>query len=203
MSLLERPPRGLDWTQNDYEQMAAPANLLAGPPRLNNAELYKFEIGGGLDEARRGKGSACIRLLAGDECAGPDDRGAYEQARVLHIGNRVAGDAPDFHVDCDCAASPLELWDHLAIKLVMNTVSTATMCRMNRVIGNCMVWVSPSNKKLIDRGTRLVSRFTGQGYDQACHALFRALEEIDRRRDRGEEVPSPVAAAIQQHHGTA
>ena len=196
MSLLERPPGGLDWTQNDYEQMA-------GPPRLNNAELYKFEIGGGLDEARRGKGSACIRLLAGDECAGPDDRGAYEQARVLHIGNRVAGDAPDFHVDCDCAASPLELWDHLAIKLVMNTVSTATMCRMNRVIGNCMVWVSPSNKKLIDRGTRLVSRFTGQGYDQACHALFRALEEIDRRRDRGEEVPSPVAAAIQQHHGTA
>jgi N-acetylmuramic acid 6-phosphate etherase len=203
VSILGRSPRGLTWTRKDYEEMKAPPNLLAEPPTLNNAELYKFEIGCVLDEQRSGKGSACIRLLAADECAGPDDRLAYDQGRVLHIGNRVAGDAPDFHVDCDCAASPLELWDHLAVKLVMNTVSTATMCRMNRVIGNCMVWVSPSNKKLIDRGTRLVSRFTGQGYEEACHALFRALEDIDKRRERGEEVPSPVAAAIQQHHETA
>ena len=86
--------------------MKAPPNLLTEPPTLNNAGLYKFEIGCTLDEQRSGEGSACIRLLAGDECAGPDDRLAYEQARVLHIGNRVAGDAPDFHVDCDCTASP-------------------------------------------------------------------------------------------------
>ena len=40
----------------------------------------------------------------------------------------------------------------MAIKLVLNTLSTATMARMGRVMGNAMVWVSPSNKKLIDRG---------------------------------------------------
>jgi N-acetylmuramic acid 6-phosphate etherase len=102
------------------------------------------------------------------------------------------------HVPCDLPSSPLRLWEHLAIKLILNTLSTATMVRMDRVVGNAMVWVSPSNKKLIDRGCRLISQETGCTYEHACEVLHEAMEEITRRSKTGEEVPSPVALAIER-----
>ena len=86
------------------------------------------------------------------------------------------------HILCDLPASPLRLWEHLAIKLILNTLSTATMVRLGRVIGNAMVWVSPSNKKLIDRGCRLIAQQTGCTYEHACEVLHEAIEEIGRRR---------------------
>ena len=92
----------------------------------------------------------------------------------------------------------MRLWEHLAIKLILNTLSTATMVRMGRVIGNAMVWVSPSNKKLIDRGCRLIAQQTGCTYEHACEVLHEAIEEIGRRVQAGEEVPSPVALAIER-----
>ena len=85
------------------------------------------------------------------------------------------------HVPCDVPASPLRLWEHLAIKLILNTLSTATMVRMGRVIGNAMVWVSPSNKKLIDRGCRLIVHQTGCTYEHACEVLHEAIEEVAER----------------------
>ncbi len=102
------------------------------------------------------------------------------------------------HIACDLPASPLRLWEHLAIKLILNTLSTATMVRMGRVIGNAMVWVSPSNKKLIDRGCRLIVHQTGCTYEHACEVLHEAMDEVAGRAQRGEEVPSPVALAIER-----
>ena len=75
--------------------------------------------------------------------------------------------------------------------------STATMCRMARVLGNAMVWVSPSNKKLVDRGCRLITQVTDCTYEQACIRLFHAIEQVDALRSQGKEVPSPVAMAIE------
>ena len=61
-----------------------------------------------------------------------------------------------------------------------------------------MVWVSPSNKKLIDRGCRLIVNQTGCAYARACEVLHEAMEEVAERAKRGEEIPSPVAMAIQR-----
>ena len=46
----------------------------------------------------------------------------------------------------------------VAVKLVMNALSTCTMVRLGRVMGNYMIWVVPSNLKLIDRATRYISK---------------------------------------------
>ena len=70
------------------------------------------------------------------------------------------------------------------------------MVRMDRVIGNAMVWLSPSNKKLIDRGSRLISQQMDCSYEQACIALHEAMEEVQAGQKQGKEVPSPVAFAI-------
>jgi N-acetylmuramic acid 6-phosphate etherase len=95
----------------------------------------------------------------------------------------------------------LQLWHHLAVKLILNTLSTATMVRMGRVIGNAMVWLSPSNKKLIDRGSRLIAQQAECSYEQACIALHEAMEEVESGQRQAQEVPSPVALAIEQLQG--
>jgi N-acetylmuramic acid 6-phosphate etherase len=94
--------------------------------------------------------------------------------------------------------TPLQLWKHLAVKLVLNTLSTATMARMDRVIGNAMVWLSPSNKKLIDRGCRLIVQTTGCTYERACYVLHETMADIAQPPVSGEAPPSPVAEAIQR-----
>ena len=71
------------------------------------------------------------------------------------------------------------------------------MALMGRVVGNAMIWLSPSNKKLIDRGSRLISQLTGCSYEQACIELHKTLEEVELRLQKAEEVPSPVALAIE------
>ena len=124
----------------------------------------------------------------------------YKKTAALIVGSIDVVPPTDeiFKFPCDLAESPLQLWHHLAVKLILNTLSTATMVRMDRVIGNAMVWLSPSNKKLIDRGSRLITQQTGCSYEQACIALHEAMEEVESGQRQGKEVPSPVALAIEQ-----
>ena len=203
--LLQREPRGLEWGRDVYEKMNAPANLKARPPRLDNAEIHKFMIGNEPDPSRTDAAdSALVVVGVGDEehmiRAALERFGSqYKKTAALIVGQTDAAEASDetFRFPCTLSDSPLQLWHHLAVKLVLNTLSTATMVRMDRVIGNAMVWLSPSNKKLIDRGSRLIAQQTGCSYEQACIALHKALEEVTSGQRQGKEVPSPVALAIE------
>jgi len=205
-SLLQRDPRGLNWGREVYEQLNVPANLRAAPPRLDNTEIHKFMVGNEPDASRTdAPDSALIAISAGDET--PRLTGAalsrfgsqYRRTAAIVVGPPDAAVAADvtFEFPCSLEDSPLQLWHHLAVKLVLNTLSTATMVRMGRVIGNAMVWVSPSNKKLIDRGSRLIAQQTGCMYERACIALHEAMEKVESERRRGKEVISPVALAIE------
>ena len=88
------------------------------------------------------------------------------------------------------------MYDRLALKLVLNTVSTATMARLGRVSSNWMVYVEATNKKLVDRATRLVAELAGVDYRTACHALFETIEELAQTVKPDQERPSPVALTI-------
>jgi len=204
--LLQRETRGLDWGRDVYERMNAPENLKARPPRLDNAEIHKFMIGNEPDPSRTDAAdSALVVVGVGNEehmiRAALERFGLeYKKTAAFIIGPADAAGVTDetFRFPCTLADSLLQLWHHLAVKLVLNTLSTATMVRMDRVIGNAMVWLSPSNKKLIDRGCRLIAQQTGCSYEQACIALHEALEEVTSGQRQGKEVPSPVALAIEQ-----
>ncbi len=54
-----------------------------------------------------------------------------------------------------------------ATKLILNTLSTATMIRMGKVLDHCMVDVAPTNKKLRARASRIISQLTGQDSAQS------------------------------------
>ncbi len=206
-ALLQREPRGLNWQRRIYEQLKSPPGLQAQPPKLNNSEIYKFMIGKEPDPSRtNAPDSALVVITAGCETDiltqtalqkfGPQ----YKKTAALFVGLMDAAPpaGETFQFPYNLIDSPLQLWHHLAVKLILNTLSTATMVRMDRVIGNAMVWLSPSNKKLIDRGSRLIAQQTECSYEQACITLHEAMEEVESGQRQGKEVPSPVALAIER-----
>jgi len=205
--MLQREPRGLEWGPAVYKQLNAPSILQADPPRLNNAELFKFRIGNEPDPTRANAvDSALVVISVGTQIDHLSRNclerfgNQYKKTAAMTIGPAAAASDTDdlFQFRCDLPDSPLQLWHHLAVKLILNTISTATMVRMGRVIDNAMVWLSPSNKKLIDRGSRLISQQTGCSYEQACITLHQTMDEVESRSQQDKETPSPVALAIER-----
>ena len=90
----------------------------------------------------------------------------------------------------------------VAVKLVMNALSTCTMVRLGRVMGNTMVWVVPSNLKLIDRATRYIAQLTSLGYEPANRLLFEVIEYVEPRMKADQAYPPVVGMAVlRARHG--
>jgi N-acetylmuramic acid 6-phosphate etherase len=84
----------------------------------------------------------------------------------------------------------------VAVKLVMNALSTCTMVRLGRVMGNYMIYVVPSNLKLIDRATRYIERLTGLVYEPANRLLFEVIEYVEPRMKSDRAYPPVVGMAV-------
>ena len=54
------------------------------------------------------------------------------------------------------------------------------------------------NKKLIDRGTRLIAELAGLSYEEACLRLHETMEEVEPRQRLTRDAPSPVALALER-----
>jgi len=57
-------------------------------------------------------------------------------------------------------------------KMILNMITTSVMIQLGRVKGNKMVNMQLSNKKLVDRGSRMVSEELGMEYEQAKRLLL-------------------------------
>jgi N-acetylmuramic acid 6-phosphate (MurNAc-6-P) etherase len=84
----------------------------------------------------------------------------------------------------------------VAVKLVLNALSTCTMVRLGRVMGNFMVWVVPSNLKLIDRATRYISQLADLNYATANRLLFEVLAYVEPRMKADQAYPPVVGMAV-------
>lgn len=58
-------------------------------------------------------------------------------------------------------------------KMILNMISTSVMIQLGRVKGNRMVNMQLTNKKLVDRGTRMVMDYTQLPYDEANALLLK------------------------------
>lgn len=67
-----------------------------------------------------------------------------------------------------------------ATKLILNTLSTGVMVRLGRVKGNSMVYMKPTNKKLLDRAVRMVMTHSGKDYDACKEAVLKADGDINK-----------------------
>jgi len=59
-----------------------------------------------------------------------------------------------------------------------------------------MIYVVPSNLKLIDRATRYVSRLTGLSYEDSCRLLFEVIEYVEPRMQSDQAYPPVVGLAV-------
>lgn len=84
----------------------------------------------------------------------------------------------------------------LGVKMSLNALSTCTLVRMGRVMGNIMIWVVPSNLKLIDRSTRYISQLAEVSYEDACRMLFEVIEYVSPRMQAGQAYPAPVGVSV-------
>jgi N-acetylmuramic acid 6-phosphate etherase len=55
------------------------------------------------------------------------------------------------------------------------------MGKLGRILGNWMIQVNATNKKLVDRATRIISELGGISYEEACIELHKTL--ADQRMD--------------------
>ncbi|HBL76834.1 MAG: hypothetical protein A2W90_23010 [Bacteroidetes bacterium GWF2_42_66] len=205
--VLGRPVRCLEWTSDLYRQMGVPDSLASAPPQLDKTQIVKFHIGNEEDLSRLSRTpNRAINILGSREV----ENASYSEYKTafnrctekfqgrtsLLVGN--SSEPADFRISCTPVPSALNLMDHMAIKLVLNTVSTGTMILMGRVTSNWMSWVEVSNKKLRDRGIRLISELCEVDYREACYALHETLEEMKTLDFTNQERPSPVQYTIRK-----
>ncbi len=200
---MNRPLRCLEWDSDLYMSMGAPEKVLTAPPRINKTELLKFQVGnenwcdrlsGSNDAAvliTMSNGRTNAELLRTLDVL-PEE---FKIRRQLAVGEKNTG---DWHVYCHLPDAPLQLISHMAIKLVLNTVSTGIMARLGRISGNWMSYVDVSNKKLIDRAIRLISEIGQVTYERACEELFAAVEELEQNTPVSSERVSTVQYVLKK-----
>ena len=201
--MMRRRPRCLEFTSEDAKSLGMPQNFIDNPPLIKYADLITYMIGNEpAPERIEGYArAAAVVLRFGDDT--PDyiaaaDRlaSAWPERRDFFLGRSIEQSNNPNNRTIPISSSPLEIWRHLAVKLVFNCLSTGTMAAMGRIAGNWMSWVSMSNKKLIDRCIRLVAELGHVGYEEAAQRIFAAQEWVQAQDWSKAEESSPVQVAL-------
>jgi N-acetylmuramic acid 6-phosphate etherase len=116
----------------------------------------------------------------------PFVHGALEYARKIGAGTVFITCAPEAvrHIPAQIIINPVvgpevitgstRMKAGTATKLVLNTLTTATMIKLGKVHGNLMVDLAATNKKLKDRSLRIVTELTGLSRAKSTVLLARA-----------------------------
>ena len=207
--MMRREPRCLEFTSEDARSLGMPQAFVDRPPLIKYADLVTYMIGNepaperidGYDRAaavilRFGDDSPDYVAAADRLAAAWPERREFSVASVLPQPSTLNPQPSTLNSQPSSLSSPLEIWKHLAVKLAFNCLSTGTMAALHRVAGNWMSWVSISNKKLIDRGIRLLVELGRVTYAEAAESLFAADEWVESQDWTGREKPCAVQVAL-------
>lgn len=65
-----------------------------------------------------------------------------------------------------------------ATKMVLNMITTTAMIKIGKVYDNLMVDLRPTNEKLVDRATKIISEISGNDYDLSKEILSQADNNV-------------------------
>ena len=213
-NLLKRKPRCVEWDEAEIRALVEPekvARTTETIAKISATELMHFKIGlNGLKHRPQKNGDSAIAVVAAMEKESSMRFALTQLASAKKNGARTGliffgiDSSNEAERSADIAAFvPVPQTDFLldgvtrvAVKLVMNTLSTCTMVRLGRVMGNYMVWVVPSNLKLIDRATRYISKLTNLDYEVANVLLFEIIEYAAPRMKSDQAHPPVVGMAV-------
>lgn len=180
-----RAPRCIEWGEETYEQLGLTRIQIEKIPDISGKALRRFAIGN--EPALRRENSPASFALWVDAKAAPESflqtaarYGSFDQLTLVDAGIVL----PETGMD---------LYEHLAVKLMLNTLSTGVMARMGRITGNWMTNLAMSNKKLIDRSARIVSDLCQVSYEEALEELFYAKAAAEARGDWSSPVGEVIA----------
>jgi N-acetylmuramic acid 6-phosphate etherase len=228
--VCKRRPRCVDWKPEDVrglvpeDKFARTVEIIG---KIGYGELMRFRIGlDGIKNRPLGRGDSAVGLVIEtekDSLLAPDGfhRVQLENAvkagaktGLIYVGSEVGcREMKEFVAQWNpaCAAVFLPVPEtgllldgvmRVGLKMLLNTLSTGTMVRLGRVMGNYMIWVVPSNLKLIDRATRYIQRLTNLDYVAANRLLFEVFEYVEPRMKADQAYPPVVGVSVMRHrHG--
>lgn len=215
--IIKRKPRCVEWSREEVaglvpeEKFERTVEIIG---RISSTELMRFKVGvNGLRYRQQGVGDSAVAVLSHRD--DPEilwrqlEKAAAAKSKVAQIffgpaataataaklTERIPG-ALSVFLPLPPAEFLLEGVNRVLVKLVMNSLSTCTMVRLGRVMGNYMVWVVPSNLKLIDRATRYITKLTGLDYETANELLFEVIEYVEPRMKSDQAYPPVVGMAV-------
>ena len=225
--ILKREPQCVQWTEDEVRKMVGEekaAHQYEIIKRIGVEDLMRFRIGlNGIPDRPLGPGDSTVAIIDETEryelfCEGGFFRTQLERARsagagrgLIYFGRsesipEVASFCREWDSECKAVLVPvpdssllLDGVTRAGVKMLLNALSTCTMVRLGRVMGNYMIWVVPSNLKLIDRSTRYISQLTGLSYEEANRLLFESIEYIEPRWKADQAYPPVVGLSVIRH----
>jgi N-acetylmuramic acid 6-phosphate etherase len=222
--IIKRQPKCVEWTEAEVRALVdadkAPRTLEI-VRKISYVELMRFKVGlDGMQYRNLGSGDCAVGIVSEAEKASllsPQGfhRRQLEAARqagaklgLIYFG--TAESLPEISTfvagwdrECVTVLVPVPRTDLLldgvtrvGLKTLLNTLSTCTMVRLGRVMGNYMIWVVPSNLKLIDRSTRYIQKLTALDYRAANHLLFEVIEYVEPRMKADQAYPPVVGVSV-------
>jgi N-acetylmuramic acid 6-phosphate etherase len=222
--IIKRQPKCVEWTEPEVRALVSEdkvARTYEIVRKISTTELMRFKIGlDGLKYRPLGKGDSAVGILSETEKSSLLSPAGFHRQQleaaqkagarigVIFVGRKESfEEVRDFLVNWDpmCVAvlAPVPTTSFLldgvtraGLKMMLNALSTCTMVRLGRVMGNYMIWVVPSNLKLIDRSTRYIQRLTGLDYQAANRLLFEIIEYVEPRMKADQAYPPVVGVAV-------
>jgi N-acetylmuramic acid 6-phosphate etherase len=228
--VCKRPPCCVEWRADDVRGLV-PADKFARTVeiigKISHAELMRFRIGlDGIKNRPLGVGDSAVALVVEAEMDSLLEADGFHRTQLeaerrvgaktglIFLGSadachEVGVFAAKWNPDCITVLVPVPPTDLLlhgvlrvGLKMLLNTLSTCTMVRLGRVMGNTMIWVVPSNLKLIDRATRYIQKLTGLDYVKANGLLFEVIEYVEPRMKTDQAYPPVVGVSVMRYrHG--
>jgi N-acetylmuramic acid 6-phosphate etherase len=225
--ICKRKPRCVEWPPEEVRGLVPDdkyARTVEIIGKISYSELMRFRIGlDGLKDRPLGAGDSAVALVIEAEknsLLQPEGffQGQLDAARragaktgLIFLGRpaacrEVQAWVAKWNPECVAVVVPVPETDLLldgvmrvGLKLLLNALSTGTMVRLGRVMGNYMIWVVPSNLKLIDRATRYIQKLTGLDYEAANHLLFEVIEYVEPRMKADQAYPPVVGVSVMRH----
>jgi N-acetylmuramic acid 6-phosphate etherase len=228
--IIKRQPACVEWSEDEVRQLVgdekAPRTFEI-VRKISARELMRFKLGlEGLAYRPLGRGDSAVAIVSEEEkvsLLAPDGfyRAQLEAAHkagagigLIYFGRaeslkEISDFLAKWNPACVAVLVPapatgflLDGVTRVGVKTLLNALSTCTMVRLGRVMGNYMIWVVASNLKLIDRSTRYIQRLTGLGYEAANRLLFETIEYVEPRMKSDRAYPPVVGlSVVRARHG--
>jgi N-acetylmuramic acid 6-phosphate etherase len=222
--IIKRQPKCVEWSEQEVRELVSDDKAQRTYEivrKISSAELMRFKVGlDGLKYRPLGKGDCAVGIVSEEEKASllsPSGfhRTQLEAARkagarigIIYLGREESHkEINDFLATWNpegiavLASVPktdflLDGVTRAGLKMLLNALSTCTMVRLGRVMGNYMIWVVASNLKLIDRSTRYIQKLTGLDYQAANRLLFEVIEYVEPRMKADQAYPPVVGVSV-------